>query len=57
MATPNSRSDLSGPERNLLYADSGNECAFPGCGTVLVKPGEGSGKAVNVGEAAHLVWA
>lgn len=55
MATPNSRSDLPGPERNLLYADSGNECAFPGCGAVLVKPGEGTGKAVSVGEAAHLV--
>lgn len=55
MATPNIRSDLPGPERNLLYADSGNECAFPGCGAVLVKPGEGSGKAVNVGEATHLV--
>lgn len=55
MATPSSRSDLPGPERNLLYADSANECAFPGCGAVLVKPGEGSGKAVNVGEAAHVV--
>ena len=55
MATPSVRSDLPDPERNLLYADSGNECAFPGCGTVLVKPGEGSGKAVNVGEAAHIV--
>lgn len=55
MATPSSRSDLLDSERNLLYADSGNECAFPGCGAVLVKPGEGTRKAVNVGEAAHIV--
>lgn len=55
MATPSGRLDLPDPERNLLYADSGNECAFPGCGTALVKPGDGSGKAVNVGEAAHIV--
>lgn len=55
VAAPQARSDLPDPERNLLYADSGNECAFPGCGERLVKPGEGSGKAVNVGEAAHIV--
>lgn len=55
MATPNSRADLPDPERNLLYADSGNECAFPGCGAVLVKPGEGTGRAVNIGQAAHIV--
>lgn len=55
VAAPQARSVLPDPERNLLYADSGNECAFPGCGERLVKPGEGSGKAVNVGEAAHIV--
>lgn len=54
MATP-TRSDLPDPELKLLYAGSGNECAFPGCGAVLVKPGESTGKAVNVGEAAHIV--
>lgn len=57
MATPTLRADLPDPERNLLYADSGNECSFPGCGTVLVKPGEDAGKAVNIGKAAHIVAA
>lgn len=55
MATPNSRSDLPDPERNLLYADSGNECAFPSCRAVLVKTGDGSDSAVNIGQAAHIV--
>lgn len=55
MATPTSTSDLPDPERNLLYAESRNECAFPSCGAVLVKPGEGSRKAVNIGQAAHIV--
>lgn len=56
MATPASTSDLPDPERNLLYGDSGNECAFPGCGVVLVQPGKVSGrKAVNLGQAAHIV--
>ena len=57
MAAPHARSDLPDPERNLLYADSGNECAFPGCRERLVKPGEQSAKAVNVGQAAHIVAA
>jgi len=57
VATPNSRSDLPDPERNLLYASSGNECAFPNCAAVLVKPGETTGKAVNIGQAAHIVAA
>jgi hypothetical protein len=55
VATPNSRSDLPDPERNLLYANSGNECAFPSCGALLVKPGELAGTAVNIGQAAHIV--
>jgi hypothetical protein len=55
VATPNSRSDLPDPERKLLYADSGNECAFPKCGAVLVKPGNDTGQAVNIGQAAHIV--
>lgn len=57
MATPNGRSDLPDPERNLLFANSGNECAFPRCATVLVKVGQGADKAVNLGQAAHIVAA
>ena len=55
MATPRQRSELSDPELKLLYADSGNECAFPGCGLVLASADAASGEAMNVGVAAHIV--
>jgi len=50
-----SRLDLPDSERALLYAQSGNECAFPGCRTVLVEPRAGAGAAVNIGKAAHII--
>lgn len=55
MAAPKPRADLPVAERNLLFADSGNQCAFPGCPTRLIEPGGMSGKAVSIGEAAHIV--
>jgi len=42
-------------EQRILQIQSGNICAFPGCGTLLVKPGPyGTGK-VLIGEMAHIV--
>jgi hypothetical protein len=55
VATPRQRSELPDPELKLLYADSGNECAFPGCGLVLASEDAASGEAMNVGMAAHIV--
>jgi hypothetical protein len=57
VATPRRRSDLSGPELKLLYAESGNRCAFPACGAVLTRLDVSTGEAVNLGEAAHIVAA
>ncbi len=57
MATPTRRSELSDPELKLLYAQSGNRCAFPACGEILTKVDPSSGEAVNLGEAAHIVAA
>jgi hypothetical protein len=51
VATPHRRPDLSGPELKLLYAESGNCCAFPPCRTILTRI-DGS-----TGEAAHIVAA
>lgn len=41
----------------MLYAESGNRCAFPKCGEILTMVDEASGLAINVGEAAHIVAA
>lgn len=38
----------------LLYARSGNRCAFPGCGVSLVVSGA-DGSAQTIGMAAHIV--
>lgn len=54
MAVPHRRSDLPDAEMKLLYARSRNRCAFPGCGTILVRPGP-NGTAENLGEAAHII--
>ena len=55
MATPKARSELPDPELKLLFADSGNRCAFPGCSEVLVREDSTTRMAVNLGEAAHIV--
>ena len=39
----------------MLYARSGNRCAFPGCPIVLVFTEKQAGKVVNFGRAAHVV--
>jgi hypothetical protein len=39
----------------MLYASSGNRCAFPGCATKLVFTEEKSKALVNHGKAAHIV--
>lgn len=57
MATPRRGPELPGPEQKLLYAESGNSCAFPGCGEVLTRVDSLTGEAVNLGEAAHIVAA
>lgn len=55
MATSHGRAGLPVPELKLLYAESANLCAFPGCGQRLAMTDESSGQAVTVGEAAHIV--
>ncbi len=39
----------------MLYARSGNRCAFPGCSIALVFTLKESGAVVNFGKAAHIV--
>src|SRR5262249_7567484 len=39
----------------MLYARSGNRCAYPGCNVRLVFSLKGSGQWVNHGKAAHIV--
>lgn len=41
-------------ETKILFARSGNLCAFPGCEQSLVEPGAEGEEAV-VGEMAHIV--
>jgi len=55
VATPQVRADLPIPELKLLYAESANRCAFPHCGQLLAMTDQASGRAVVVGEAAHIV--
>ena len=45
---------VSVKDRKILWAKSGNQCAFPGCRQELVTPDEGGTNAV-VGEQAHIV--
>lgn len=40
-------------EQRLLYAKSGNRCAFPDCGKLLVV--ESDGQPVLLGEMAHII--
>lgn len=42
-------------EQKILQIKSGNRCAFPGCTTVLLKPGAFGRRPVVTGEIAHIV--
>jgi hypothetical protein len=42
-------------EQKILQIQSGNRCAFPGCGALLVKPSTFGTRLVVTGEIAHIV--
>ena len=42
-------------EQKILQIRSGNHCAFPGCGELLVKPSTFGTRPVVTGEIAHIV--
>ena len=42
-------------EQKILQIRSGNRCAFPNCGALLVRPGAFGTRPVIVGEIAHIV--
>lgn len=42
-------------EQKILQIKSGNRCAFPGCGALLVNPGAFGRRPVITGEIAHIV--
>lgn len=44
-------------EQKILFARSGNLCAFPGCKQNLVEPATGEDSAVLLGHVAHIVGA
>ncbi len=39
----------------MLWGRSAGRCAFPGCGTLLLVPGSGTGASTNLGEICHIV--
>lgn len=49
------RNDISEKEIKILFAKSGNLCAFPKCGTKLVEPGTADDEPAVAGEIAHIV--
>lgn len=50
-----SQSTIPLPETKILFGDSANTCAFPGCGKRLVEPGTDEDDATVLGEMAHIV--
>src|SRR6266851_9980471 len=42
-------------EQRILQIRSGNRCAFPGCGALLLKPGPFGTRPIIIGEIAHIV--
>ena len=49
------RTKVSDKEWKIVLARSGGVCAFPGCGEILTKPGNGQDEAAFIGEVAHIV--
>ncbi len=49
------RKDFTEKEIKILFAKSGNLCAFPKCGTSLVEPGTEDDDPAVSGEIAHIV--
>lgn len=49
------RTDIPEKEIKILFAKSGNLCAFPKCGTKLVEPGTADDDPAVSGEVAHIV--
>ena len=41
-------------DRKILWARSGNRCAFPGCAQELVERGYGQAANIVIGEEAHI---
>ena len=41
-------------DRKILWAWSGNRCAFPGCAQELVERGYGQAANIVIGEEAHI---
>src|SRR6266850_1091012 len=41
-------------DRKILWARSGNRCAFPGCAQELVERGCGQAANIVIGEEAHI---
>src|SRR5437870_1358102 len=46
---------ISVRDRKILWARSGNQCAFPGCTQELVQHGSDLGPDVVVGDEAHII--
>lgn len=49
------RKPISEKEVRLLFLQSGNACAFRGCGRSLIEPGTAQDDATVVGDIAHIV--
>ncbi len=49
------RKNIPEKEMKVLFAKSGNLCAFPSCGTRLIEPGTAEDDSAVVGEIAHIV--
>ncbi len=45
---------IPAPVKNILWAMSGNQCAFPDCPEVLVQDGNRMDGRVTLGEIAHI---
>lgn len=50
-----SRSTIPEKESRLLYTQSGNICAFPGCNAPLTEPPTDTDAGVNVTDVCHIV--
>src|ERR1700741_2587964 len=49
------RKDIPEKEIKILFAKSGNLCAFPQCGTRLVEPGTADDDPAVSSEIAHII--
>lgn len=47
--------NISSKELRLLYTQSGNVCAFPGCNEPLTEPPAGQDEGVNTSDVCHVI--